>query len=130
MRKITTFAFLLLVVLIGSFIGCERVQQVIQPTVSQMEGDREEILIGAVYPITGRFSSADATIEHSVELAVEEINYSQDNPVEIRVITEDDRSSVAGAVEAFNKLIYQDQVSVILGPGSSSQVSEAFPIAQ
>ena len=130
-KKIVVFAFaLVIVVLIGSFIGCERIQQIVQPTIPEIEGDRKEILIGAVYPITGRFSSADATIEHSVELAVEEINYSQDNPVEIRVITEDDRSSVAGAVEAFNKLIYQDQVSVILGPGSSSQVSEAFPIAQ
>ena len=129
MRKITTFAFLLLVVLIGSFIGCERVQQVIQPTVSQMEGDREEILIGAVYPITGPSSLAGPSVEYGIDLAVAEINTSQHSSVKIRLITEDDRSSVEGAVEAFNKLIHQDKVPVILGPGSSSQVQEAFPIA-
>ena len=129
MRKITTFAFLLLVVLIGSFIGCERVQQVIQPTVSQMEGDRQEILIGAVYPITGPSSLAGPSVEYGIDLAVAEINTSQHSSVKIRLITEDDRSSVEGAVEAFNKLIHQDKVPVILGPGSSSQVQEAFPIA-
>ena len=38
-KKLLAFAFVLavLAVLIASFIGCERVQQVIQPTVSQME---------------------------------------------------------------------------------------------
>jgi len=129
MRKITTFAFLLLVVLIGSFIGCERVQQVIQPTVSQVEGDREEILIGVVYPITGPSSLAGPSVEYGIDLAVAEINTSPHSSVKIRLITEDGRSSVEGAVEAFNKLIHQDKVPVILGPGSSSQVQEAFPIA-
>ena len=129
-KKIIAFAFVLvIVVLIGGFIGCERVQGVVQPTVPQMEGISGEILIGAVYPITGRFSSADSTIEYSIELAVEEINNSQDNGVKIRVITEDDQSSVAGAVEAFNKLIHQDKVPVILGPTSSSQVPETSSIA-
>ena len=129
MRKITTFAFVLVVVLIGSFIGCERVQQVVQPTVPQMEGDREEILIGAVYPITGPSSLAGPSVEYGIDLAVAEINTSQHSSVKIGLITEDGRSSVEGAVEAFNKLIHQDKVPVILGPGSSSQVQEAFPIA-
>ena len=34
------------------------------------------------------------------------------------------------AVSAFNKLIHQDNVSVILGPGYSSSAAVAFPIAQ
>ncbi len=130
MKKIITFTFVaVLAVLIASFIGCERVRQVIQPTVSQMEGDREEILIGAVYPITGPSSLAGPSVEYGIDLAVAEINTSQHSSVKIRLITEDDRSSVEGAVEAFNKLIHQNKVPVILGPGSSSQVQEAFPIA-
>ena len=129
-RKIIVLVFVLaIVVLIGSFIGCERVQQIVQPTTPQMEPIDGEILVGAVYPITGRFSSADATIAHSIELAVEEVNNLQDNGVKIRVITEDDQSTITGAVEAFNKLIHQDKVSVILGPTSSSQVPETSPIA-
>ncbi len=129
-KKIIAFAFVLaFVVLIASFIGCERVQQIVQPTTPQMEGIGEDILVGAVYPITGRFSSADPIIEYSIELAVEEVNNLQSNGVKIRVITEDDQSSVAGGVEAFNKLIHQDKVSVILGPTTSSQVPETSPIA-
>lgn len=115
--------------LVASFIGCERHQQIIQPTIPQTEGIDGEILVGAVYPITGRFSSVDSTIEHSIELAAEEINNSQRSDVKIRIIKADDQSSVAGAVEAFNKLIHQDKVSVILGPTSSSQVPETSPIA-
>ena len=95
-----------------------------------MEGEREEILIGAVFPVTGRFSSEHLSPRYGTELAVEEINNAQRNGVKIRLIIEDGQSTVEGAVKAFNKLIYQDKVSVILGPGSSSQVAEAFSIAQ
>lgn len=129
-KKITIFTFLLLVVLIGSFIGCERMQQIVQPTAPQMEGDREEIIMGAVYPITGRFSSAHSPLKYGIELAVEEINNSERSSVKIKLITEDGQSTVEGAVKAFNKLIHQDKVPVILGPASSSQVPEAFSIAQ
>ncbi|MDE0690374.1 MAG: ABC transporter substrate-binding protein [Candidatus Poribacteria bacterium] len=129
-KKIIAFAFVLVfIVLIASFIGCERIQQIVHPTTPQMESVSEEILIGAVYPLTGRFSSAHLSSRYGTELAVGEINTSQHSSVKIRLITEDDRSSVEGAVEAFNKLIHQDKVPVILGPGSSSQVQEAFPIA-
>ena len=131
LRKIATFAFVLAVtVLIVSFIGCERVQQTLQPAVPQTETVGGEIFVGAVYPITGRYSSAYPPIQQGTELAVEEINNSHRSDVEIRLIIEDDQSTVAGAVEVFNKLIHEDKVSVILGPGSSTLVQEVFPIAQ
>ena len=129
-KKITTFIFVLVIVLIGSFIGCERVQQIVQPPAPHKEGVSEEILIGAVYPMTGRFSSAHPPMENGTELAIQEMNTSQRNGVKIRLIFEDEQSSIEGTVEAFNKLIYQDNVSVILGPASSSHVPAAFSIAQ
>lgn len=129
-RKIITFAFVLAITVpIASFIGCERVQQIVQPTVPQMEGISKEILVGAVYPITGHSSLAGPSAEYGIELAVAEINNAQHSDVKIKLIMEDGQSTVEGAVEAFNKLIHQDKVSVILGPGSSSQAQEAFPIA-
>ena len=130
-KKVTTFAFVLAIaVLIGSLMGCERIQRIVQPTAPQMEGVSGEILIGAVYPITGRFSSAHSPLEYGIELAVEEINSSERSNVKIKLITEDGQSTVEGAVKAFNKLIHQDKVPVILGPATSSQVPEAFSIAQ
>ena len=129
-KRIITFAFVLAItVSIASFIGCERVQQIAQPTVPLPEGISGEILIGAVYPITGHSSLAGSSVEYGIELAVAEINNSQHSDVKIKLIMEDGRSTVEGAVEAFNKLIHEDKVSVILGPGSSSQGQEAFPIA-
>lgn len=129
-KKVSIFVLVsTIAVLVVGFIGCERVQRVVQPTVLQTTGIDGEILIGAVYPITGRFSSANSSVEYGIELAVAEINNSQHSGVKIRLITEDGRSNVEGAVEAFNKLIHQDKVSVILGPTSSSQVPETSPIA-
>ena len=69
-------------------------------------------------------------MEQGFELALEEINASLLNDAKITFITEDDRGTVEGAVEAFNKLIHQAGVPVILGPGLSSQAQEVFPIAQ
>ena len=48
----------------------------------------------------------------------------------ITFITEDDQGTVKNAIDGYNKLIRQDGVPVILGPANSSQVREAFPIAQ
>ena len=47
-----------------------------------------------------------------------------------KFIVEDDGSTPEGAVAAFNKLIHEDGVSVILGPASSSATEAAFPVAQ
>ena len=128
-KKIIVFALVLAIIVpIASFIGCERVQQVVQPATPQEVPDGE-ILVGAVYPITGRSSLAGSPVEYGIELAVSEINNSQHSDVKIKLITADGQSTVEGAVEAFNKLIHQDKVSIILGPGSSSQVQAAFPIA-
>ncbi len=129
-KKVSTFILVLAIGLwVASFIGCERIQEVVQPDVPQMEEVDGEILIGTVYPITGPSSLAGPSVEYGIELAVEEVNNSQYSGVKIRIIMEDGQSSVEGAVEAFNKLIHQDKVPIILGPGSSSQAQEAFPIA-
>ena len=130
-RKTVVFTFVLAVIVsVASFIGCERVPQIAQPTVPLPEGISGEILVGAVYPITGHSSlQAGPSVEYGIELAVSEINASQHSDVKIKIIMEDGQSTVEGAVEAFNKLIHEDNVSVILGPGSSSQAQEAFPIA-
>ena len=99
-----------------------------------MEELSGEIPIGVVLPlITGRLASAYGHLDHgnaALSWLVNEINNSQLGNVRIKFITEDDRSTVEGAVEAFNKLIRQDDVPAILGPGLSTQAKEVFPIAQ
>ena len=126
--RITTFAFVLaIVLLIVGFSACDQIGQLLVPAPSEME----DIRIGVVLPVTGRLASAfGVPINTGFELALEEINSSQLGGRSIKFIVKDDQSTVDGAAEAYNKLIHQEGVPVILGPATSSQSAAAFPIAQ
>ncbi len=128
-RGFTAFVLAIAVLIVG-LSACDQIGQLLLPTTPQMEGLRGEIAIGAVYPITGRLGIENPPLGQGFELAVTEINNSQLSDVKIKLIVEDDRSTVEGAVEAFNKLIHQDGVSAILGPSTSTQAHAAFSIAQ
>ena len=131
-KKFTSFAFLFVsIVLIVGFSACDRVSQMVQPTTPQVTESSEEIAIGVVVPLTGRFrDSFGIPLSQSFELARSEISTAHPNGVKLKLIIEDGQSTVEGAVAAFNKLIHQDGVSVILGPSTSSQTEMTFPIAQ
>lgn len=80
--------------------------------------------------LTGDGASSGGWVLNGMELAREEANDSHPAGASIRFIIEDSESDPSAAVEAFNKLIYEDNVPVILGPGFSSSARAAFPIAQ
>ena len=131
--RFTKFALVLAIVtLTVGFSGCDQIQQLFIPTPPQMAGLSGEIQIGLSLPLTGRFVATYGYIpmQQGFELALDEINTSLLSDAKITFITEDDRGTVEGAVEAFNKLIHQGGVLAILGPGLSSQAQEVFPIAQ
>ena len=69
-------------------------------------------------------------MQRAYDLALSEINNAQLTPIKLKFIVEDDTGTPEGAVDAFNKLIHQDGVSIILGPLTSSATEVAFPIAQ
>ena len=96
----------------------------------QTTGITGEIRIGVVLALTGQFADElGKPMQNGFELARAEINSSgQLGDAKIRFITEDDQS--VSAVEAFNKLILEDGVSVITGLAVSTQAKDAFPIAQ
>lgn len=131
-KKFTLFAFLFVItLLIVGFSACERVSQIVQPTTPQMTETSDEISIGVVLPLTGRLTdSFGKPIQQGFELALDEINNAQPNGAKFKFIIEDGQSTVEKAVEAFNKLIHEEGVSVILGPSTSSQAEAVFPIAQ
>ncbi len=131
-KRFTLLASLFaIVVLIVGFSACERVSQIVQPTTPQVTKTDGEISIGVVLPLAGRLvDSFGIPVSQGFELALNEINAKQPSGMKIRFIIEDDGGTVEGAVAAFNKLIHQEGVSVILGPTTSSQAEEAFQIAQ
>ena len=69
-------------------------------------------------------------MQQAFDLALEEINAAQLSQTPLKFIIEDDTSTAAGAIDAFNQLIHQEGVPVILGPATSSATQAAFPIAQ
>ena len=112
------------------FFACERASQIVQPTTHETEDKSGEISIGVVLPLTGHLASSGELMEQGFDLALDEINNAQPSGPKFRFIVEDDTSTPASAVDAFNKLIHQDGLSVILGPASSSATQAAFPVAQ
>ncbi|MXZ01421.1 amino acid ABC transporter substrate-binding protein, partial [Candidatus Poribacteria bacterium] len=117
-------------ILIIGFSACERVSQIVQPTTPQGEDKSGEIAIGVVLPLTGHLASEGELMKQGMDLALNEINNGQLGNPQFKFIIENDTSTPDGAVAAFNKLIHEDSVSVILGPASSSATKAAFPIAK
>ena len=116
-KKLTTFAFVLVIVtLILGLAACDQIGQLLIPVPPQMEGVSGEISIGLVYPATGRLASVGVEMRNGFELALEDINNSQLGNTKLKFITEDSQGNAEGAITAFNKLIHQDGVSIILGP--------------
>ena len=130
-KKLTTFAFVLVIVtLILGLAACDQIGHLLIPVPPQMEGVSGEISIGLVYPATGRLASVGVEMRNGFELALEDINNSQLGNTKLKFITEDSQGNAEGAITAFNKLIHQDGVSIILGPATSGATEAAFPIAQ
>ena len=134
--KITFFTFVFAIAaLVVGMIGCERIAQVVKPT-TQMRGLSGEISIGVVLPQTGdlgpgEFGPGASVMQNSFNMALAEINESQLlGDASLKFIIEDDMSTVEGAIEAFNKLIHQDEVPAILGVWTSHVAKSVFPIAQ
>ena len=115
-----------IVTLIVGFSACDRVSQITQPT----ENQTGEISIGVVLPLTGSLADSVQPIKQGFDLALAEINTGWLSNTNLKFIIEDDAGTPEGTVAAFNKLIHQDGVPVILGPVTSSATRAAFPIAQ
>ena len=126
-----SFAFIVAIaILIVGLSACERVSQIVQPVTPEIEDKSGEISIGVALPLTGHLASTGQRVRQGLELALDEINNAQLSDTRLRFIIEDDTSTSEGAVAAFDKLIHEDGVSVILGPTTSSATQAAFPIAQ
>ena len=134
-RRFTTLALVLTIIsLIIGLSACDQIQQLLLPETPEIEELRGEIPIGVVLPQTGHlgpgeFGPGALVMENGFNMALEEIN-SQRSDIKLKFITEDDQSTVEGAVKAFNKLIHQDKVPVILGVWTSHVARSVFPIAQ
>lgn len=90
-----------------------------------------KIAIGVAIPLTGPQDVYGLPAMAGFELAQKEINSSSRlGGASIEFIVEDTEGTIDAATAAYNKLINEDGVNVILGPGISTVGKEVFPIAQ
>ena len=80
--------------------------------------------VGVGVPSSGTLEDVGTGMLRGMELARDEVNDSKRlGDTRLAFITVDSKSTTEGTAAAFNKLINEDRVSVILGPYSSSSTS-------
>ena len=129
-RRSTRFAYVLAIaVLIVGLSACDQLVSILSDDeMPQMEGG--EIPIGVVVALTGQYADPyGLPMQRGFEMARDEINSVQLTDARLTFITIDDRSTTEGVVEAVRELVDRD-VSAITGVAISTQLKEAFPIAQ
>lgn len=94
-----------------------------------------EVRVGVVAPITGQAAIAGKYIKNGVDLAVKE--FAPDGTITIQgkkvpfaVIIEDNENKPEVTVNAFRKLIDQNEVLAIVGPDASTVALAGAPVAQ
>jgi len=89
------------------------------------------IKVGAAHALSGPLAEQGQSIRNGIDLAVAEINESNFlGGGQLQIIWEDTAGDTQQAVQAFNKLINEDQVVAILGPTLSKSAFVANPLAQ
>jgi branched-chain amino acid transport system substrate-binding protein len=89
-----------------------------------------EILIGAVFPMTGPISTYGQESINGIKLALETINKTPIKGKIIKLIIEDNKSEPFDSISATRKLIDIDRVHALLGSVASSNTLAQAPIAQ
>ncbi|GAB5522086.1 MAG: ABC transporter substrate-binding protein [Rhodothermales bacterium] len=90
----------------------------------------DTIHVGVAVPLTGPVGSIGQTMQTSLVLAREEMNRTHFRANPLAFIIEDSQSNPDAAGAAYERLIQQDQVTMLIGPATSSSTQAAFPVAQ
>lgn len=91
---------------------------------------KEEIKVGAVFPMTGSSATFGQESVNGMKMALETINKTGVKGKSMKVIFEDDKGEPVEAANAVRKLIHVDKVAAILGSVASSNTLAGAPIAQ
>ena len=79
----------------------------------------ESVKVGLIAPLTGEVAVYGNAVKEAVQLYIDDFN-AADHPFDINLIIYDDKGDPTEAMNAYNKLVYQDHIAVLLGPVTSS----------
>jgi branched-chain amino acid transport system substrate-binding protein len=88
----------------------------------------DPVQVGVVFSLTGGAAVFGEEQANGVRLAAQQLN--DQGGITYEVIQEDDASDPAQGITAFEKLLNQDDVSIIIGPTLSNTAFSTDPIAQ
>ncbi len=107
---------------LGLTVGLSGLAQAAQPGV---------IRIGVAEALTGGAAQYGLSIRNGFQLAADQINAAGGvGGAKIELVVEDEQGKKEEAINAFKKLIFQDQVLMLFGPTLSNSAQAADPIAQ
>lgn len=120
-------AQILVILLIVGLCGCDVIHEII---ISDVPNETVTIDIGMAIPVTGEHEFVyGLPMMRGFNLARDEINSVEGNPVKINFIVEDDMSTLDGAIAAFERLV-DFGVPAIVGMPVSDYAQHTFGIAQ
>ena len=91
----------------------------------------DTIKIGAIMPMTGDVSVYGTSTSNAIKIAIDEINKAGGiNGRQLELKLEDDQNTPDVSINAFNKLVSQDKVDVIIGSVASKCTLAIAPLAQ
>ena len=127
MKSFPSLPFLSLFLLL---LSCTSEKQE-NPTAQSSETlEGKEILVGAVFALTGPLATYGQESINGAKLALEKINAQGIHGRKIRFISEDNKGDPTESANATRKLIDVDKVHLIFGSVASSNTLAAAPIAQ
>ena len=89
------------------------------------------IRIGVLGPLTGEGATYGAAMKRGVDLALEEVNQLGGiHNKRVEAIYEDSKLQPKDAINAFNKLVNQDNVQVVIGAAASRVTLNLAPFAE
>lgn len=121
MKKRLIGGMLAVAMLSMSLVGCGS---------GQSSSSDDEIVIGAIGPLTGDAATYGQSVKNGAEVFLDKIN--AEGGIDGKKVTikfEDDEADPTKAISAYDKLVNQDGIKLILGPVTSGSANAVAPNA-
>lgn len=106
-------------------------EEVAETEVAEEPDEEEYILIGNLQDETGGMAVLSTPLTYAATMKIEEINAAGGiNGRKLKLVTYDTRSDVTEAINAYTRMVEQDQVPVVLGPPISNIGIAVAPVAE
>lgn len=112
-------------------VGCNKQNEKSSGSAAQGAAvDGPEIVVGAVFPMTGAIATYGQESVNGINLALKTLNEKGIKGKKIKLVVQDNKGEPMESAAAVRKLIEIDKVNAILGSVASSNTLAGAPIAQ